>query len=126
MSQKRLIAMILVAIAILVCSSVLLPATDKSMSTKTYNIKFFQPTLVGTTMLPAGNYRVSHEMQGTTHIMLFKQVGSSTEVKVKCNLVPLTKKASQDEQRFNENAQKQQVLVEMTFRGETFTHVFEP
>ena len=62
-------------------------------------------------------------MQGTEHIMIFKQIGGKAEAKAKCNLVPLTEKAKTTEQRYTENAKNERVLVEMTFRGDTSKHV---
>ena len=77
-------------------------------------------------MLPAGDYNVTHEMQGQTHIMIFKQIDGNAEVKAKCTLVPLTAKATRSEQHFKQNAKNQRVLVEMTFAGDKATHVLEP
>jgi hypothetical protein len=85
-----------------------------------------EPTVVSGSLLPAGTYNVTHEMQGQTHIMIFKQIGGTAEAKAKCTLVPLSTKATSSEQRFKENAKKQRVLVEMTFYGDKATHVLEP
>lgn len=49
--------------------------------------------MIGGTLVPAGEYSVLHEMQGTNHIMIFKQIGGMAEAKAKCNLVPLNEKA---------------------------------
>jgi hypothetical protein len=57
-------------------------------------ITFTAPTIVGGNLLPARNCKVLHEMQGTTHIMIFKQRGGKTEAKAKGNLVPLDAKAT--------------------------------
>jgi hypothetical protein len=89
-------------------------------------VNFAVPTVVAGSLLPAGAYNVTHEMQGQTHIMIFKQVDGKAEVKAKCTLVPLDAKAKRSEQRFTQNAKNQQVLVEMTFYGDKSTHVFEP
>src|ERR1035441_10795977 len=89
-------------------------------------ITFTAPTLVGGSLLPAGDYKVMHEMQGTEHVMIFKQIGGKAEAKAKCNLVPLTEKAKSSEVRYTENAKSERVLQEMTFRGDTSKHVLEP
>jgi len=86
-------------------------------------ISFTAPTVVGGSLLPAGDYKVLHEMQGTTHIMVFKQINGKAEAKAKCNLVPLNEKAKTTEQRYTENAKNERVLIEMTFRGDTSKHV---
>jgi hypothetical protein len=82
--------------------------------------------LIGGTLVPSREYNVLHQMQGTDHIMIFKQIGGKAEAKAKCNLVPLNEKAKTTEQRYTENAKNERVLVEMTFRGDTSKHVLEP
>ena len=106
----------------------LLTATDNSMAgvALKQEITFTGPTVIGGTLVPAGDYKVTHQMQGTEHVMIFKQIGGKAEAKAKCNLVPLTEKARTTEQRYNENAKNEHVLVEMTFRGDTSKHVLEP
>lgn len=93
------------------------------------NITFNTPMIVGTTEVPAGNYSVVHEMQGDDHYMVFKQQDvrkdKAVEVKVKCNLVPLTEKAKHTEQRYKLNAKNQNVLTEITFAGDEAKHVFD-
>ncbi len=66
---------------------------------------------------------MTHQMQGQTHIMVFKQNGGKAEVKANCTLVPLNEKAKQSEERFEQNAKNQKVLVEMIFKGDTAKHV---
>ena len=123
---KRMYVLLL---AVLVLgTAALLSATDNSMSgvALKQEITFTGPTVIGGTLVPAGDYKVLHEMQGTEHVMIFKQIGGKAEAKAKCNLVPLTEKSKITEQRYSENAKNQRVLVERTFRGDTSTHVLEP
>jgi hypothetical protein len=124
--QKR---MFVILLAMLVLGAVtLLTATDNSMAGVglKQEITFTGPTLIGGTVVPAGDYKVSHQMQGSTHIMIFKQINGKAEATAKCNLVPLNEKAKTTEQRYTENAKNERVLVEMTFRGDTSKHVLEP
>ena len=124
--QKR---MFVILLAVLVLGAVtLLTATDNSMAGVglKQEITFTGPTVIGGTLVPAGDYKVSHQMQGATHIMIFKQINGKAEATAKCNLVPLNEKAKTTEQRYNENAKNERVLVEMTFRGDTSKHVLEP
>jgi hypothetical protein len=86
-------------------------------------INFTAPTIVGGTVLPAGHYSVTHQMNGQTHIMTFKKIGGKSEAQTKCSLVPLKEKASNPEQRYLTNAQNQRVLQEITFEGDKATHV---
>lgn len=92
-------------------------------------VTFNKPMVLGTTELPAGNYSITHEMQGDDHYMTFKQTDvrkdKAASVRVKCNLVPLTEKAKRSEQRYISNAKNQNVLSELTFKGDEAKHVFE-
>jgi hypothetical protein len=124
--QKR---MYVILLAVLVLGAVtLLTATDSSMTgvALKQEISFTGPTVIGGTVVPAGDYKISHQMQGVEHIMIFKQIGGKAEATAKCNLVPLNEKAKTTEQRYTQNAKNQRVLVEMTFRGDTSKHVLEP
>jgi len=90
------------------------------------NITFATPTRVGTTMLPAGEYVVRHTMEGQEHVMVFTPLHSKkAEVKAKCKLVPLERKADQSTTVFEVNAAKERVLHELVVRGDTAKHVFE-
>ena len=84
------------------------------------------PTLVGEVLLPAGDYKVTHTMEGANHIMVFKQMNTTkpAEARVKCQLVPLAKKATRDEVSFRLNAANQRTLHSMIFKGDTAQHVF--
>ena len=117
---------VLVAVAILVCGATMLQAKDNPMGiAPKQTLTLSLPTVVAGTVLPAGEYKVTHEMQGQTHIMIFQQIGGKAEAKAKCNLVPLTERASKTESRFIENAKNERVLTEMTFRGDKAKHVLE-
>src|SRR5271157_3117821 len=94
-SQKRITVFLLALFVVLLCNAVLLPAKDNSMGiAEKRAITLSAPTLVGGTVLPAGDYKVTHEMQGQTHIMIFKQSHGTAEAKVRCELVPLNAKLS--------------------------------
>jgi len=121
--QKRMFVVVMVALLVLGCA-VMVAAKDEMAGVATkQEITLTQPTVVGGSLLPAGEYKINHEMQGTEHIMIFKQIGGKAEVKAKCNLVPLNAKVRTTEQHFNENAKNERVLVEMQFQGDTSKHV---
>ena len=125
-SQKHMFVVIMAMIVILGATTLLI-AKDNSMGiANSRDISFSAPTVVAGTLLPSGDYKVLHEMQGSTHYMIFKQIDGKAKVKAKCNLVPLNEKAKTTEQRYTENAKNERVLVEMTFRGDTAKHVLEP
>jgi hypothetical protein len=124
MSQKRMIAALLAVIAVFACT-LLAKDNPLSVADRQY-ITFTAPTLVGGTLLPAGNYNVIHEMNGQRHVMLFKAVNGKAEAKANCNIVPLKAKAERTEQRYTTNAKNERVLEEMTFAGEKASHVLIP
>jgi hypothetical protein len=119
-----MVATLMAALMVTLCISVMLAAKDNPMGIATKQaLRLSEPTVIGGTLVPAGNYIATHEMQGQTHIMVFKLEGGKVEVKATCTLVPLNVKAKQSEQRFEEDAKNQRVLVEMTFKGESAKHV---
>jgi hypothetical protein len=89
-------------------------------------ITFNDPIRVGDTLLPSGDYQVSHVMDGNQHIMIFKQMKSSrpAEVRVQCQLVQLQKKAERTERVYVLNAANERVLRSLTFQGDSAQHVF--
>ena len=122
MSQKSMIAVLLAVVAVVGCLS--LAAKDNPMGiAEKQTITFTAPTMVGGTLLPAGDYNVLHQMNGQTHVMVFKQIAGKAEAKANCNLVPLKAKAERTEQRYTTNAKNERVLQEMTFAGDKATHV---
>lgn len=121
-SQKRMFVVLLAALVVVGSASLFAANNSLGVAPK-QEITLTAPTVVGGTLLPAGNYKVLHEMQGTEHIMVFKQINGKAEVKAKCSLVPLNEKARTTEQHFNANAKSERVLVEMQFRGDTSKHV---
>jgi hypothetical protein len=83
------------------------------------------PTRVGGALLPAGEYTVRHTMEGQEHVMVFQAANHKVQdVKVKCQLVQLGKKADQTRTVYQLNAANERVLQELVFAGETAKHVF--
>lgn len=81
---------------------------------------------VGDVLLPSGDYQVLHTMEGNNHIMVFKQLNKKNpaEARVKCQLVPLDKKAGRTETTFVLNAANERVLKTLVFAGDSAQHVF--
>lgn len=120
MSYKRMIAVLAGVMVVFSCMA-MLASTNKENQQRT--IQFSAPTVVGGTLLPAGDYTVMHEMNGATHVMIFKQVRGKAEAKSNCNMVPLKAKAERTEQSYTTNAKNERVLQEFTFSGDMTTHV---
>jgi hypothetical protein len=91
----------------------------------TGKIDFASPTRVVGTLLPAGEYLVRHTMEGQEHVMVFQAVNHKVQdVKAKCQLVRLGKKADQTRTVYEVNAANERVLQELVFAGDTSKHVF--
>lgn len=117
----------LVALCVLGVSLLLQAGQNKMGVADTRQLKFESPMRIGNTLLPAGEYKVLHTMEGDNHIMVFRQLNAKqtpVEVRVKCSLVPLAAKADQTQQIFVLNSAKERVLHELVFRGDTAKHVF--
>ena len=91
-----------------------------------YKVTFSEKILVANTMLPKGDYEIRHVMEGSDHIMVFRQLGTkkSIEVRAKCTLVPLAAKATGDQHIYVINAKNERVLQQLVFKGDTAKHVF--
>ena len=81
-----------------------------------------QNVLVGSQILPSGAYRVTREMEGAEHIIIFTQ--NQTEFRVKCRLEPLTEKARITLYWYDDSVRGQPILQWIEFRGDVVRHVF--
>jgi hypothetical protein len=123
----RALKILTVAMIFVLGMTVLLQAGQNKFGVSdTRKVVFENPVRVGDVLLPKGEYKVLHTMDGDNHIMVFTQQGGKnpTEVKVKCTLVPLTEKAATSERFYVLNASNERVLRELVFRGDTAKHVF--
>jgi hypothetical protein len=116
----------LIAICILAVSLLATASQNKFGVADSRTIELVAPTWVGGTLLPRGNYKVIHTMEGQDHIMVFTQLNTQkpAEVRVKCQLVNLAKKADRDEQIYTMNPSHERILHELVFRGDSAQHVF--
>lgn len=121
--QNRKVAILAVLAMVMMCAAIMVAKDNPMGIANKQTISFSAPTLVGGTLLPIGNYNVTHEMNGQTHVMIFQQIGGKAEAKANCNLVPLKAKAQKTEQRTTLNAKNERVLLEMTFEGDKASHV---
>jgi hypothetical protein len=114
---------------ILICVVMLgvVSAAENQMGIRdTYQVTFSQKVQVADTLLPKGDYEIRHVMEGSNHIMVFRQLGTKkpVEVRAKCTLVPLGAKANKDEKVYTLNATNELVLQELVFKGDRAKHVF--
>jgi hypothetical protein len=115
----------LIAVAVLVLGAAAMAANQFGIA-DTRPVTFYDTVRVGDTLLPAGNYVVTHQMQGDEHIMVFtKQGRKPVEARLKCTLRPLSAPAAQSQVEYKLNAAKEHVIARMVFKGDRAEHIFQ-
>jgi hypothetical protein len=116
----------ILALIVLSTSLVAVAAPNKYGVADTRKISFSEPIKVGDVVLPKGEYKVQHTMEGENHIMVFTPVAGRevATARVKCQLVPLQEKAPQSLVLYGHDQKDVHVLQELIFRGDTAKHVF--
>ena len=74
------------------------------------HLRLDQPTRIGSVVLPAGDYTIRHSMEGQDHVMTFQHATRKTVFKIKCTLVPLGHKATQDQSSFELGSGRGRIL----------------
>ena len=123
--MRQVLAGILVLMCVLMLGAVSAAENQLGIADK-YQVNFTEKVRVADTLLPQGNYEIRHVMEGSDHIMVFRQMGTKkpVEVRAKCTLIPLGAKADQDQKIYVLNAANERVLHEMVFKGDRAKHVF--
>jgi uncharacterized protein RhaS with RHS repeats len=96
-------------------------AADTMVSWKSKSLTLDAAARVGTVTLPAGDYKVTHEMQGEQHILVLAKGKQS--FRVPCAMQPLTKAATQNEQHYRYEG-KEKILTGLMFKGDMVFHSF--
>jgi hypothetical protein len=123
--MRNIFAGMLVLMCVFMLAAV--SAAENQMGIRdSYKVNFTEKVRVADTLLPQGNYEIRHVMEGSNHIMVFRQLGTKKpiEVRAKCTLVPLGAKADRDEKIYVLNAANERILQELVFKGDTAKHVF--
>ena len=111
------------------CVSGLLMAADlnKFGVADQRTVTFYDPVKIADTVVPPGDYKVLHTMEGDNHIMVFQQQNVSKKaqanVKVKCTLKPLDKAAGQNLIGYK-NEGSTRALNFLQFKGDKAVHQF--
>ncbi len=108
-------------LVMLVGVGVMMWAQQPAGFTGTRTVVLTEQAKAGSQVLPAGEYRVTHAMEGPEHIMVFKQ--GKQEYRVKCNLEPLNAKAGATQFWYEPDGSGPRVLQAIVFRGDTVKHV---
>jgi hypothetical protein len=114
------------AVLVLTMSVLATAGRNKFGVSDTQKVTFNDPIRVGDVVLPKGEYKVQHVMEGENHIMLFTQMtnGTAATARVKCQLVPLQAKAAQTMVLYGHDQTDVHVLQELVFHGDSAKHVF--
>ncbi len=112
-----------VAIIMLFVVGIVFAADTTFGAGKTRNITFNADLKVGDKVLPAGEYKVLHLMEGNEHTLVFKSLTNVEKVRVKCTMVQLDKKADMTFSEYN-TVGGNRVLTTIVFRGDNFKHTF--
>ena len=127
-NKSNALKLALIALFVL-CVSGLLVAADlnKFGVADKRQVTFYDPVKVGDTVLPAGEYRVLHTMEGDNHIMVFEQQNVSKKkqatAKIKCELKPLDKAADANLIGYK-NEGSNRSLNFLQFKGDKAVHQF--
>lgn len=117
----RKVAVLLLGVFLL---AVIVSAEESMVTWKSQNLALAADARVGTQLLPAGEYKVTHEMQGPSHILVLTLQGKEARsFRLPCLMQPLTEKAKVSEQHYRYEG-KDKVLVALIFKGDKFTHAF--
>jgi hypothetical protein len=91
---------------------------------KTGEMSFAQETKIGDLLLPAGEYRFVHRVQGEDHFVHFTQVKNNRDFgEVKCQLEPLVQKADHTAVYVNTEGGARRIM-RIEVAGENVAHVF--
>jgi hypothetical protein len=123
--MRQIFAGILILMCVFVLGAMSAAENELGIADR-YQVNFTEKVRVADTLLPQGNYEIRHVMEGSDHIMVFRQMGTKkpVEVRAKCTLVPLGAKADQDQKIYVVNAANERVLQELVFKGDHAKHVF--
>jgi hypothetical protein len=118
----------LVALFVLCVSGLLLAADlNKFGVADQRTVNFYDPVKIGDTVVPPGEYKVLHTMEGDNHIMVFQQQNVSKKnqatAKIKCDLKPLDKAADQNLIGYK-NEGSNRLLNFLQFKGDKAVHQF--
>lgn len=117
----RKVALLLLGIFLLASLAI---ADGPMVTWKSKDLKLDKDVRVGAVVLPAGDYRVSHVMEGSEHILVMELQGKNKQTfRVACTMQPLQAKATQNEQHYKYEGQ-QAILTALVFKGDTVQHSF--
>ena len=98
-------------------------------------VHFTSQVKAGDATLKPGMYQVQHVMEGSDHVIIFKEMGMAAGYKmgntptgkevarIKCKVEPVTKKVSNTKITLRTNAAGEKEIAEVQVAGEAFKHL---
>lgn len=98
-------------------------------------VHFTKQVKAGDTVLKPGMYQVQHVVEGSDHVIVFKEVGMQAGYKhgntpvgnevarIKCKIEPVTKKVNNTKITLRTNAAGEKEIAEVQVAGEAFKHL---
>jgi hypothetical protein len=108
-------------ITALIAATTLLLAQQNFGVNRTKKLTLHDQVRIGSQVLPPGQYKIKHVMDGENHLMLFKN--DRQEFRVNCTMSTLPQKAHDTRLMFSEGPSGR-VLTGLIFEGDTFQHEF--
>ena len=119
--MKKKIAV--VAVVLLALGVAAFAADANASAGKTRNVVFGEKTKVGDQILPEGEYKVLHLVEGSEHTLVFKTLSNNEKVRLKCSVENTGKKADDTVPEFNAVG-NDRVLTALVFRGDPNRYTF--
>jgi hypothetical protein len=111
-------------LAVLALSVAVVAQTELMPKWKSKTVQFSTDVLVSGVLLKPGDYNVTHVMEGSKHILVFKDNLKRKEmVRAECTMKLLEKSAEADRIAYVVNAQGVRELKELNFRGDKILHM---
>ena len=117
-------ALKVLGIALLLTAAVSMMAADASYPAtgKVWNINLPSAMKVNGVLLPAGDYKVQHIVDGGNHVLVFKTRNDKEKVRANCKLEKLPNKVDETIEVSDLNSAGERVLQSVAFKGDTFRH----
>ena len=89
---------------------------------KTRSITFFDSTKVGTSMLPAGDYKAQQLVDGDNQVLVFKDASNKERARVNYTIEQMDGKADKTAYETSKNDAGEKVLLSVIFAGDRYKH----
>jgi hypothetical protein len=129
-------ALFLLAVAVFNVSAQDKKAPDFTIGKKG-EVHFNVPVRAGSTLLKPAMYQIQHQLEGTDHVVVFKEmempggyrhgntpVAEQASARIKCNVEAVDKKVRNNTMTLRTNAAGEKEIADVQIAGEAFKHLF--